>query len=66
MDTHIHPLSIPGIQASAKRAAERGIPHDEANHFNPHCEHEDFLHAAFKGAYEGYTSPKPQPQPVAA
>ena len=64
MDTHIHPLSMPGIQASAKRAAELGIPHDEANHFDPNSEHEDFLHAAFKGAYESYS--KPQAQPVAA
>ena len=66
MDPHIHPLSTAGICASARRAAELRIPHDEANPFDQHSEHEDFLHAAFKGAYEGYTRPNPQPQPVAA
>lgn len=60
MDTHIHPLSMPGICASARAAAERGIPHDEANHFNKDSEHEDFLHAAFKGAYDSYTRPQLQ------
>lgn len=64
MDTPIHPLSMPGICASARSAAERGIPHDEANHFDPNCEHEDFLHAAFKGAYEAHA--KPVRQAVAA
>ena len=60
MDQAIHPLSMPGINASAKAAAELSIPHDEANPFDAHSEFEDFLHAAFKGAYESYARPKTQ------
>lgn len=55
MDHAIHPLSIPGICASAQRAAALGIPHAEANHFNPNSDEEGYLHAAFKGAYDSYT-----------
>lgn len=57
MDSHIRTLTVHDICARAKAAADLGIPHDEANHFKPDCDHEGHIHAAFKGAYESYSQP---------
>ena len=57
MPPSIRPLTIQDILAQAKAAADLGIPHEEANHFDRYCEHESHMHAAFKGAYEAHAQP---------
>ncbi len=55
MNPSIRNLTIHDICAQACAAVENGIPHDEANHFDKHSEHESHLYDAFKGAYQSYS-----------
>jgi hypothetical protein len=55
MTPSIRNLTIHDISAQARAAADLGIPHDEANHFDKHSEHESHLYAAFKGAYQAHS-----------
>lgn len=52
MVDQIRPLSTETLRASARAAAEQGVPHDEANHFERGSQLWVVFHEAYHGVVE--------------